>query len=647
MASFALAVGILSILTAVFCFVMAGVVLVAAPSRATNRALAALLFINGFQTLPAVFGTFVDDRTLDYYALFSLPATLPIYLAVYPWFLGCALDTPWTRFLRRRVAKILLAELMVFGILLTLVVPRHTLAGPGIHHTDIGWTWESGPIFVGMLALLIPLSAFGIIAAVSALRRAQPGTPARRQAKAYLWAFATQDLGIVVVTAYLLYDPTALILWNAGTALAVLASSVLIAAALLRTQLFDFDLKLKIGLTKGTVAAIFLGTFFVVAAIAQQYLQQYGFIAGGIAVGFLLLAFVPIQRAAASMADRVLPGVSDDTGYLMRKKVEVYQVALHDAMQPGGGLEPSRADTLRKLRSSLGLTQRDHEMLLSAALGEAATRRMVAVVPGATVLGKYRVERELGAGGGGRAFLAQDVRMDRKVVLKTVSGGDPSAAMREARAAAAIEHPNVVQVFDVEDLGKEALIVMEHVDGGSLKDRLSASGALSDAAFARVANDVLAALEAVHAADAIHRDIKPGNILLTRTGRAKLSDFGIARLPGYEATMGHSQNGSIQYMSPEQARGKRVTRLSDLYSSAATLYEARTGQPLVEPMPDESAPEMQMRIGAGRTFDENLQPPALRAWFTRALAASPERRFQSALEMREALVAALAVPTAS
>jgi eukaryotic-like serine/threonine-protein kinase len=280
-------------------------------------------------------------------------------------------------------------------------------------------------------------------------------------------------------------------------------------------------------------------------------------------------------------------------------------------------------------------------MLLSALSGAPLPRRDSAVAPGATVLGKYRVLRELGVGGGGRAFLAEDVRMKRNVVVKTISGSDHQAALREARTAAAIEHPNVVRVYDIEDLGAEALLVMEYVDGGSLKDRIATSGAMADDALARLADDLLGALEAVHAAGAVHRDVKPGNVLLTRDGRAKLSDFGIARLPGFETTMGGSASGSVQYMSPEQARGKRVTALSDLYSAAATLYEARTGRALVELRTGESATEMQMRVGAASAFSAEVAPAALSAWFAKALEPAPAERYQSAPQMREALAAAL------
>ncbi len=641
MVNVAVALAIGSLVVAALEITVAGVVLAAAPRRGTNRCLAALLVLKAITLPPGVMGALVDSRFVAYNAAIALFALGMVLMPVYLMFLGFALKTPLTDFLRHRAVRILLLEFMVFGFALPWFVHRHLMGGPGERLPGIGWTWTQTPLFKSLGLLYIAVLAFSLVAAISAFRRTPRGTVQRRSAKAYLLAFTTQDVGVIAVLCYWLTFESQLNAPTIGNMTVNLAFTALVATALLRSQLFDFDLKLKVGVTRGAIAATFLGVFFVVAAIASQYLQQYGFIVGGVAVGLLLLAFVPIQRAAESLAGRLFPGVSDETGYLMRKKVEVYGEALREAMLPDGGLDIARTGPLRKLRASMGLTQRDHDMVLAALAGTSTSRYAVTVAPGATVLGKYLVERELGAGGSGRAFLAEDVRMKRKVVLKVLSGGEQAAAIREARSAAAIEHANVVRIYDVEDLGHEALLVMEYIDGGSLKDRLAKGGALSDAAFARVSDDILAALEAVHAAGAIHRDVKPGNVLLTRAGHAKLADFGIARNLGYEATVGNVPSGSIQYMSPEQARGKRVTAASDLHSAAATLYEAHTGRPLVEPVPGESATEMQIRVASGQPSGQRIPAGALRTWFARALATSPSQRFQSAGEMRTALATAL------
>jgi serine/threonine-protein kinase len=190
------------------------------------------------------------------------------------------------------------------------------------------------------------------------------------------------------------------------------------------------------------------------------------------------------------------------------------------------------------------------------------------------------------------------------------------------------------------------VLLMEFVEGGSLADRLR-RGPLDDAEFARLARGLLLALEAVHAAGTVHRDVKPSNVLLTREGEAKLSDFGIARLPGLETTVGPSGAvvGTVRYMSPEQARGHRVTQRSDLFSAAATLFEARSGKPYLEPKPGESAAELQVRAGYAKPFRQAVAGrPAVRAWFAKALHPDPAERFASAAQMRGALEEALAKP---
>jgi hypothetical protein len=576
-----------------------------------------------------------------YYTIVGFLVTPFAYLA----FVGQAVPSPLVQPLRRKGVLFFLAASGT-AFLLYLVVAAGSLATAapdevaGVHIVD----WLNYLYYVFAIVL-----TFGVVAAASAFVRAPKGTIARRRARLYLIAFGLNDLGIVFaileIVLYLQFhlfsQDFTFFVYGVGSVAVQLAGLAVLIWAGLRWSLLGIEIKLKHTVRRGTVAAVFVGAFFIVSAVAEQYLQQYGYVIGGLAVGVLLFATVPIRRAAEKISDRAFPGVSDSPDYVTKMKVAFYQEALHDALLPSGALDPARTGTLRQLRTSLALSQHDHDVLLAATTGGAGGRRAVTVAPGATVLGKYLVQQEIGSGGGGRAFLAQDVRIQRKVVLKTVSGADQAAAVREARAAAAIEHPNVVRVYDVEDLGAEAILVLEHVDGGSLKDRIAASGALSASAFARVSEDVLLALEAVHAAGAVHRDVKPGNILLTRAGRAKLSDFGIARLAGYDVTMGAAPTGSVQYMSPEQARGKRVTAASDLYSAAATLYEAQTGWAFIQPRPGESPVEMQSRVAAGHLLDKKTLKPALAAWFARALAVAPDERFQSAADMHTALLAAL------
>jgi len=139
-----LTIGIFTLVTAAFGLVLAAMILAAAPSRGTNRSLAALVALNALQTLPLVFGTFVDDRPLDYYAYLAMGATLPAYFAIYPIFLGFALDTPWTRPLRSRTFRILMIEMAVFMLGLGLLAPELYLSGAGTHEPGLGWTWRPG-----------------------------------------------------------------------------------------------------------------------------------------------------------------------------------------------------------------------------------------------------------------------------------------------------------------------------------------------------------------------------------------------------------------------------------------------------------------------------------------------------------------------
>jgi serine/threonine-protein kinase len=259
------------------------------------------------------------------------------------------------------------------------------------------------------------------------------------------------------------------------------------------------------------------------------------------------------------------------------------------------------------------------------------------------------VLRALGEGSHGKTFLARDERDGREVVMKALHAGSagPLRLLQEARMLGAVRHPNVIEVRAVEQEGDQVLLVLEHVAGGSLRDALR-QGPLPPERFCAVADGLLQGLQAVHAAGLVHRDVKPGNVLLDAHGTAKLADFGVARMPGAETTMVPGNGdavGTVRYMSPEQARGKQAGPRSDLYSAAATLYEAWTGQPLLEPRDGESAIELQLRAAASRPFRRPLRGhPALRAWFARALHPLPSRRFPDAAAMRAALLEALAAP---
>lgn len=205
-------------------------------------------------------------------------------------------------------------------------------------------------------------------------------------------------------------------------------------------------------------------------------------------------------------------------------------------------------------------------------------------------LGAYRIESCLGAGGMGEVFCARDTRLGRRVALKLVVRGhavEPEYQRRflkEAQAASALNHPNIVAIHDICSHQGHDFMVMEYVEGRSLKDLIGSEG-LPLREVAKIGVQICEALDAAHQAGIVHRDLKPANVMVTRGQTAKVLDFGIARILADTATMdGLSGNGAqatmagtLPYMSPEQARGEAVDQRSDIFSLGSLLYETATG----------------------------------------------------------------------
>ena len=202
---------------------------------------------------------------------------------------------------------------------------------------------------------------------------------------------------------------------------------------------------------------------------------------------------------------------------------------------------------------------------------------------------RFVLEREVGSGGMARVYLGRDEVLDRPVAVKVLKPmhGDTDIGVRfrrEGRTAARLSHPNIVQVYDAGegdfDGNEVSYIVMEYLSGGDLKERIDERGPLPEAELARFGEEVCAGLAHAHGRGIIHRDIKPHNILLDEKGRAKVSDFGIARaLDTTQATRTGAYLGTALYSSPEQLQGHKVTPKSDVYSLGATLYQAASGEP--------------------------------------------------------------------
>ncbi|HKA37027.1 MAG TPA: protein kinase [Thermoanaerobaculia bacterium] len=265
-------------------------------------------------------------------------------------------------------------------------------------------------------------------------------------------------------------------------------------------------------------------------------------------------------------------------------------------------------------------------------------------------LGRYRILHQLGEGGMGVVFAAQDESLGRRIALKTIVAMDPSSRerfRREARAAAAVNHPNVCQVYEIGEDSGQMFIAMELLEGESLAERLK-KGPMPVEEAGKLARGILAALQALHDAGTLHRDLKPSNVFLTRHG-VKLLDFGLARpVPGeltqeLEAGADLTRPGMIvgtpRYMAPEQVTGQPVVVGTDLFAAGVLLYEAVAGRPAF----------------VGGTVAEILvatlheEPPALAGGaavvafdraLRRALAKRPADRYASAREMLAEIEAA-------
>lgn len=262
--------------------------------------------------------------------------------------------------------------------------------------------------------------------------------------------------------------------------------------------------------------------------------------------------------------------------------------------------------------------------------------------------GRYQLVRELGAGGMGRVYLAEDEVLHRRVAVKLLQphyAADPrfvERLRREARAAAALTHPHVVAVHDLGESDGAPYIVMQYVEGETLKERIARLGALPLNDACRIADQVLQAVEHAHRHGVIHRDLTARNILLDERDSALVTDFGIARLGSSPFTSAPVMLGTAHYAAPEQVRGQGADARSDVYTVGVVLYEMLTGE---LPFTGEDV----MAVALRHVNDPPPPPtrkrpdltPAMEAVVLRALEKDPDRRFQSATELRDAIRAAV------
>src|SRR4051812_32025842 len=197
---------------------------------------------------------------------------------------------------------------------------------------------------------------------------------------------------------------------------------------------------------------------------------------------------------------------------------------------------------------------------------------------------RYHIEREIARGGMAEVYLARDQSLNRPVALKALFpefAREPSFVerfRREAQAAANLNHPNIVSIYDWGQESGTYFIVMEYVEGRSLRELIQSEGAIEPGQAADIAAEIASALAFAHRSGVVHRDVKPGNVLLTEQGTVKVTDFGIARAGTSDGlTQTGSVMGTATYFSPEQAQGLTVDGRSDVYSLGVVLYEMVTG----------------------------------------------------------------------
>jgi serine/threonine protein kinase len=278
---------------------------------------------------------------------------------------------------------------------------------------------------------------------------------------------------------------------------------------------------------------------------------------------------------------------------------------------------------------------------------------MWTALEGVMVGGRYELSAHLASGGMATVFRGWDHRLRRPVAIKMLQELDSAGARdverfrREARAAAALASPHIVEVYDFFADEGCYYLVMELVEGVDLKHHLRAHGPVPVAEALVIATQICLALDEAHAQGFIHRDIKPQNILLDASGTAKLADFGIVQIPGArQCTSGGMVMGTADYVSPEQAQGLPLTPASDLYSLGVVLYEMLTGMP---PFTGRTAVAVAMRHASTPPPPPRKRNPAIspgvERLVLRALAKDPHCRYPSARAMAEAIAHALAEVT--
>lgn len=262
---------------------------------------------------------------------------------------------------------------------------------------------------------------------------------------------------------------------------------------------------------------------------------------------------------------------------------------------------------------------------------------------------RYRIKSRIGGGGMANVYLGYDIILKRDVAIKVLRpefANDPEFIERfdrEAQAATSLSHPNIVSIYDVGEEDNILYIVMEYVDGPTLKEYVMKNGPLQVEEALDIMEQLTSAIQHAHETGLIHRDIKPQNVLIDRNGKVKITDFGIAvALSATALTQTNSVLGSVHYLSPEQARGGKATKLSDIYSLGIVFYELLTGQlPFTGQSPVSIAlKHLQDDTPSVRKLNPSI-PQSVENIILQSTAKDPFYRYSSVAEMQDAIVVAL------
>lgn len=575
-----------------------------------------------------------------------------VRVAFYAWFSACYLYAAWSlveAYLAERSSVMASQLRLVAAGVVVVTLPRVALVPEEIRPSLLGAlpdSWSSsraGAILnlvarLGVLALLTAAFAWKL-----ARTRASPDRRADARAT-FRWVAATFVAFGLVWTIASLTDwyahvrgwqgrsTTFDLVYYSATALTFGARWFVFAALLvvgvLRYEILSVDPERAVVAAYGGALA---ASFLVVAASAVSF----GPWAAAISSGILLAAIglVGLGGARSRVGER-------SEAYLRERRLEVYRAALAAAVSQGP-LAGERARRLAEARERLRVSEREHESLLAIAQAEESGKTR-----GQRLAGRYEIVKRLGVGAYASVYLARDARDGKLVALKRIAGGGGVAsALRELEVARRVSHPRLVAIHDVVDLGKDALVVVEYVPGGSVADAIAARGPLPRDEAVRIARGVLDGLAQLHDAGIVHADVKPANVLLDPAGEPKLADFGTARAASPKdtlvaSTLGAAGAGTPLYMAPEQVLTGVASPRSDVYAAGALLHEMITGRPLVEARGPPGDVLRQLASGGGRSRAEGV-PPALASFLAAALDPDPARRPANARDAAFALDAAL------